>query len=92
MPELNEIHGVGAVYFRRPVQVTAIQWQGSNTAQVAEFLHCQPQTFPHADGTVQLQAPGLTRLSEGDWIVRDQAGFLVAWTDYYFNYLYQGPL
>lgn len=91
MAELNKDHAEGHTYTRRPVQVEAIQWQGWNTTAVAEFLRYAPQVTKHADGSTDLQAPGITRVSESDWIVRDHANVLAVWTDYYFNYLYQGP-
>lgn len=92
MEKLNTALGLAAAYTRRPVTVEAIQWQGWNADAMAVFLRdtARVTVTKHTDGSIDLRVPGLTRVSEGDWIVRDRAGILVVWTDYYFNYLYQG--
>lgn len=90
MAQLDKANGAVRAYTRRPVPVEAIQWQVWNEREVADFVRCVPRVTKYAEGKADLQVPGLTRITEGDWIVRDQAGFLVAWTDHYFNHLYQG--
>lgn len=56
----------------KPVAVEAVQWTGSNTAEVADFVGGSP-LFPSSETERWVEVPtpgGVQRASEGDWIVR----------------------
>jgi hypothetical protein len=71
----------------KPVEVQAIQWTGTNAQAVTDFAGARFAVIPPENRDTLLCATaelwvdgrgGYTPLVEGDWVVRDRSGRLLA--------------
>lgn len=61
---------------KKAVEVEALYWDGSNTAEVADFMGCSPRFCSDAEGAwVEIDTlEGTMRADKGTWIVKGVNG------------------
>ena len=62
---------------KKPVVIEAVRWDGSNTAEVADFMETSPAFSSDDKGSawVDIHTPeGTMRADKGDWIIRGVKG------------------
>ena len=60
-------------YRKKPVEIEAVQWTGTNGMEVAAFLDGQPWK-DRPEGIVITTLEGAMTASPGDWIIRGVKG------------------
>lgn len=64
---------------KKPVEIDAVQWTGSNTAEVADFMGSSPGIGSDGQGAHWVEIAtleGTMRADKGDWIIRGIRGEL----------------
>ncbi len=62
-------------YRHRSTEVEAVRWTGDNFVEIDEFIDVPHSTYPSI-GQLFLPTPGgVQRAVDGDWIVKDAAGW-----------------
>lgn len=74
---------------RRPVEVQAMQYNGSNAIEIADWMKCEP-TIKHGYLMVGTRE-GTAAVKSGDWVVRESANDYYPVTNDMFWKLYRWP-
>jgi hypothetical protein len=59
---------------KKPVEIEAVQWLGSNFVEIDRFITVPHETFPAAGRVIIPTLEGDMAASRGDWIIRGTAG------------------
>lgn len=77
---------------KKPVEIQALRWTGSNQAEVADFMGASPAFGTDLEGAAWVEIEtleGVMRANKGDWIIRGVRGEFYPCRDDIFRATYE---